>query len=890
MRLIFISILSLLLSSLYAQNIDSLKITYKSEDTSIKDIIIGLEQQYGIRFSYATSSWMDSNMDVDFDGQNLDNVLDYLLSDQNIEFKKVNNNILLRKSASYTEVNNEAYKSSLHLKGKVKTDIDEMGTIAFATIMIKNTTIGTYTDNNGEFDLEIPDEYGDQEIIVSYVGLEDAIYKISELQDEYILLNLNKQAFSIEEVIIKNRKKPIRILGENNATTLSNTQIKSQISGVMGSDINRSIQLLPGITAHDDDSSEIKIRGSNSDETLMILDGMPIYNTDHYYGIFSGINAAYVDSVNIYKNTYPIQYGGKTAGVVELFSNNRSVSKAESQIGIDLLTISGQTKIPLSKISTIRIAGRMTPFGVNNNQFNVISEMNDDNVTVSNFGRRIEGNKSDPNFNFYDFNANYTYNDTNDLSVKLNLYRSHDEFTNDNKIDIKDDRQDKVDIILNQRQKWTTTASSVMWTQPLSESIKLNTRAHYTNYQNVNKNDIEIEKKLSHGNGFPSPQNPDGTILGATHQNKVTDYGLDTYIHIPVDNHSLTLGALAIQQDIDYLFSENRENKLSGRNTYQSYGGYSSFTYNPSTKLSLTGGLRASYYNNLKQPYLSPRFLMSYKINDKLNLKGSYSYVQQIIRQLYYEYRSEPLELWVGAGQNNIPVLTSQNMMLGTTLKIGSITLDIEAYQKVMDGTIEYAVIDPTNNNNNPNAAEDYQLFFGEGLVRGLDVIASFGYKKYDSYISYTLSKSQERYKEIYKNRYYASENDRRHQLKWVNTLSFGSWTFDINGIYSSGRPYTNAEQKDNNGDIRDAEPSDRLRRLPAYQRVDFGCSRKLKVANQNLTLSFSVFNLLNTENVKYIQSVSTQLIANQIPVNTVIDSESTLLNRTFNVGAKLDF
>jgi hypothetical protein len=117
-----------------------------------------------------------------------------------------------------------------------------------------------------------------------------------------------------------------------------------------------------------------------------------------------------------------------------------------------------------------------------------------------------------------------------------------------------------------------------------------------------------------------------------------------------------------------------------------------------------------------------------------------------------------------------------------------------------------------------------------------------------------------------------------------------GQWTFDANGIFSSGRPYTNAEKEDNNGDIRDAKPDERLRRLPPYFRIDFGCNRIINIGNQKLTLYFSVFNLLNNQNVKYIQSVNTEIISNQIAINTVIDSESSLLDRTINIGAKFEF
>jgi hypothetical protein len=713
---------------------------------------------------------MDKNVDVDFQNQTIDNVLEDLLSDENIEYKKANNNILLRKSSEYVEVKNDNYKSTIHLRGKVNTDVESMGSLAYATVMVKNSAIGTYTDENGEFDLEIPGDYKQSIIKVSYLGYQDAEYELSELTDAYVLLQMNNQAVSIEEVIIKNRKKPIRIMNSDNSISLNSTQIKSNISGVMGNDINRSIQLLPGITAHDDDCSDIKIRGRNSDETLLILDGMPIYNTDHYFGIFSGVNAAHIDSVNIYKNNYPIQYGEKTAGVIEFLSDDKIPLKAESEIGIDLLTLSGATRVPLGINSALQITGRTTLFGVNNNNFNVISDMNDDLVMVSNFGNRVDGRQSDPDFKFYDINGKYNYNNEDNLSIELNLYRSQDQFTNQNSIVIEDNRRDKLTLTLDEDRQWMTTATSVIMKKALTNNIKLNARAYYTNYSSTNNEDINIGKDIDQNGGPPNPQNQESTELGAIHNNDLTDYGIDAYAEINAGHHGFVLGAVTAQQNVSYLFEENTERKLFGEANYNSLGAYTSYTFSPSNKFKANAGLRTMYFTDLNDLFYSPRVQLRYKLSDRVALKGSYNYVQQIIRQLYYEYRSEPLDLWVAAGQNDIPVLSSHNFMLGTSLSLGAITIDIEAYQKIIDGTIEYAVTDPTNNNNNPSKGEDYNIYFGEGRVQGIDLIASFGHKKYDSYISYTLSRSQERYREINRNRFYASENDRRHQLKWVNT------------------------------------------------------------------------------------------------------------------------
>lgn len=57
----------------------------------------------------------------------------------------------------------------------------------------------------------------------------------------------------------------------------------------------------PGVTAHEDNDAGLKIRGGNSEETMVILDEIPLYNETHYYGFFNAVNAEYIDNMQLYK-------------------------------------------------------------------------------------------------------------------------------------------------------------------------------------------------------------------------------------------------------------------------------------------------------------------------------------------------------------------------------------------------------------------------------------------------------------------------------------------------------------------------------------------------------------------------------------------------------------
>ena len=160
-----------------AQEISDIRVNYTQKDARLQDIFHALETEYGIRFSYATAAIEDKVMDVDFADASLPSVLDYLLIDEALEYKIISNNVLLRKASTYAVEKNEAYNSSLHIKGRVTNTTAEA--LDYATISVSNSTIGTFADEAGNFDLEIPKAYQDETIVVHYLGYQDEVNIIS---------------------------------------------------------------------------------------------------------------------------------------------------------------------------------------------------------------------------------------------------------------------------------------------------------------------------------------------------------------------------------------------------------------------------------------------------------------------------------------------------------------------------------------------------------------------------------------------------------------------------------------------------------------------------------------------------------------------------------------
>ncbi len=56
-------------------------------------------------------------------------------------------------------------------------------------------------------------------------------------------------------------------------------------------DIFRAFQLMPGVSAGNEQSAGLYGRGGTPDQNLVLFDGFTVYNVDHLFGFFSAFNA-----------------------------------------------------------------------------------------------------------------------------------------------------------------------------------------------------------------------------------------------------------------------------------------------------------------------------------------------------------------------------------------------------------------------------------------------------------------------------------------------------------------------------------------------------------------------------------------------------------------------
>ncbi len=83
-------------------------------------------------------------------------------------------------------------------------------------------------------------------------------------------------------------------------------------------DVLRVVQLLPGVVAKNDFTAGYNVRGGESDQNLVLLDGIPVYNPFHLGGLFGTFIDETVGDFQLLAGGFPASLGGRLSSVLDV--------------------------------------------------------------------------------------------------------------------------------------------------------------------------------------------------------------------------------------------------------------------------------------------------------------------------------------------------------------------------------------------------------------------------------------------------------------------------------------------------------------------------------------------------------------------------------------------
>jgi len=159
------------------------------------------------------------------------------------------------------------------ISGVIKSD-DNQERLPFADVVIKNTNTGASTNVDGYFALlNAPTD--SFRLQIAYVGYATKEILVEAGTEDLTEFNIElSTGVLLDELVISGSTHKVLNASEGiSAIQISPKQL-SLLPNVGEVDIFRSLQLLPGVSASNENSSGLFVRGGTPDQNLVLLDGV----------------------------------------------------------------------------------------------------------------------------------------------------------------------------------------------------------------------------------------------------------------------------------------------------------------------------------------------------------------------------------------------------------------------------------------------------------------------------------------------------------------------------------------------------------------------------------------------------------------------------------------
>jgi len=730
----------------------------------------------------------------------------------------------------------------------IVSDLNSNETLIGVSIYVPELKIGTTTNEYGFYSMTLPE--GTFTIEYSYVGYQtvnETLVMSQSVKKNVSLLNDGEQ---LEEVIITETRKANIRKAEMSVNKLSIGDIK-KMPVVLGEvDVIKSILLLPGVTNAGEGASGFNVRGGGADQNLILLDEAVIFNSSHVFGFFSVFNPDAIKDLKLYKGGIPARFGGRGSSVLDIYQKEGNSKKFQMSGGIGLITSRLLAEGPLVKDrGSFLIGGR-------GSYAHLFLKLADNNNSAY----------------FYDLNTKLNYKVDDKNSLYLSGYFGRDVFNLAGSF---------VNVYGN-------STLNLRWNHLFNDKLFSNLSLIYSDYyygltldfvgfqydsgiKNYNlkydfKNYVSNTLKLNYGvNAIyydfnPGVITPTSESSGINFRKLEQKYAFEPALYLEAE-HDVS-SKLSLMYGLRYSMFYRL-----GQSTVNLYENNQAVEYDEVLKIYRKGtpiGTEFFDSNDIMASFdnFEPRFSASYALNDNQSLKASYNRMTQYLQLISNTSSPTPLDVWTPSDRYIKPQIVDQ-VAVGYFQNFNNddYSLEVESFYKTVQNRIDY--IDGADLI--ANEALEQIILNGRLRAYGLEVLFRKNTGKFNGWISYTLSRSEQQTPGrtateigINNGNWYKSAFDKLHNLAITSAYDLNEkWSFGANFILQSGQPVTfpNGQYQYQGITI----PSYGLRnenRLPLFHHLDISATYTPKAQQKKRWQGewvFSVYNLYNRMNAASI-------------------------------------
>ncbi len=739
-----------------------------------------------------------------------------------------------------------AHSQNRHIYGVISAaNTGEL--IVGCNIYLADKSKGVTTNAYGYYSLEL--EGANQRVVFSYIGYQTDTFRFDLSKDSLFNYSLIESNTALTQVEIKAEQRTKASVGQ---IAINTADVKS-IPAVMGEpDLIKSMQLLPGVLTTTEGTTNLSIRGGSHDQNLILLDEAPVYNPSHALGLVSAFNLDVMKEATLYKGYFPANYGGRLSSVIDLRMKEGNNKKLVLTGGIGLMASRISLEIPIIKDKTSMIIS--SRFGYPGSTLNGIRQINNiPNISIPQMNNIPEDNV----VWFYDLNFKINHQINSKNKLYISTYTSKDEF-------------ELQPLDARSNTKWGNTTITSRWNHVKNSKVFINHTLLYSNYNysldrinDVNNfiwqaglkesnykldidNYLSQKHKLKYGLKLGYHKFKPGEIIKSESETNIKEYTLHNQQAISADFYISDKYTISNKLEITVGIRYSSMTNIGPGTEYQ----YNDDMSQIIDTVEYTNGEIIKY-----QWGFEPRLNTKYSINKTNTIQFSYARTRQYVHLLSNSAVGMPTDVWIPSN-NHIKPSYSDQYSIGYYYNYTKVGVDfsLELYYRNINNIIDFV----DNANLFLNDQIETQILPGKRKSFGMEFMAKKEIGKLKGWVSYTLSKTDQKIEGVNMDKWYPAYFDKRHNLAIVMAYPI-SKVFELAAVFKfssggnitipkevfvfGGRPYIAYSERN-------------AHKLPNYHRLDISLKYKSK---KNITRKWKsewVLGIMNVYNRKNIFTV----------------------------------
>lgn len=204
-------------------------------------------------------------------------------------------------------------------------------------------------------------------VAASFIGYRDTVLWLSPAAPARIVLPLQRRNELLTEVeVVSEHNRKARQILQNEVLRLqvSPRDIHSTNNLLGEPEITRPLLYTPGVQPGVGNSADLYVRGSETYQNGLFLDGYRLLSLRHGFGYFSSVPVGAVNGFQFHRQAYPLRYGHATASILDVQVERGSTEKIDGAFGLSPLALQGKLSVPVVKgKSALMLNGRFSTAG-----------------------------------------------------------------------------------------------------------------------------------------------------------------------------------------------------------------------------------------------------------------------------------------------------------------------------------------------------------------------------------------------------------------------------------------------------------------------------------------------------------------------------------------------